>query len=395
MEIKPTDSNVNDLLAYRSEFGSLANCHYLISNSLGAMPNRAREDARRFVDLWQSRGVRAWEDEWWMLPLKVGNRIGELIGAPEDSVTMFPNVTSAESVILSSLDFNTPRDRVVMVDMEFPSLLYLHRNFLRGKAQVVIVPCPDGVTVPMDELLDAIDNRTKVVSISHVLFRSAYIVDMPRVIEKAHSVGALVVADLYQSAGIIPIDVTKWDVDFAVGGCLKWLCGGPSACFLYVRPDLAETLTPRITGWTAHEEPFAFDNSETRLTSGAYRFQNGTPIVPPLYSCQAGLDLVLEIGVERIRENSLMLTDQLLEKAGQRQWPVRTPLEHQYRGGTVSLDIPDAERIMHRLIERDFLVDFRPRAGIRVSPHFYNTLEEIDDLVTEIENIQAQGTGAA
>jgi kynureninase len=382
---------LTDLLDYRAQFDSLTNCHYLISNSLGAMPNRTRQDASRFVDLWQDRGVRAWEDEWWMLPMKVGNRIGQLIGAPENSVTMFPNVTSAESVILSSLDFDAPRDKVVMANMEFPSLLYLHRSFLRDRGGVQVIDCPDEIGVPIDTFLDAIDERTRLVSISHVLFRSAYIVDIARIVEKAHAAGALVAVDLYQSAGIIPIDVTKWQVDFAVGGCLKWLCGGPSACFLYVRPDLAETLRPRITGWAAHEEPFVFDNSETRLTSGAYRFQSGTPVVPPLYTCQAGLDMILEIGADRIRQNSLKLTDYLMEKATRRGWPVRTPKEHVFRGGTVSIDIPDAEHIMHTLVTRDFLVDYRPKAGIRVSPHFYNTLEEIDDLIAEIEQIQAEG----
>ena len=359
------------------------------------MPNRAREDSRRYTDIWQSRGVRAWEDEWWMLPLAVGNQIGELIGAPENSVTTMPNVTTAESVVLSALDFDPPRDKIVMVDMEFPSLLYLHRSWMRGRGEVKVVACPDGISIPMDDLLAAIDERTRLVTISHVLFRSAYVIDIPKIVERAHAVNALVEVDLYQSAGIIPVDVSAWNVDFAVGGCLKWLCGGPSACYLYVRPDLAETLAPRLTGWTAHEEPFAFDNSETRLTSGAYRFMSGTPVIPPLYTCRAGLDMIMEIGVDRIRANSLMLTDYIIEKAHQRGWPIRTAEEHQYRGGTVSIDIPKAEQIMRRLIEHDYLVDYRPKAGIRVSPHFYNTTDEIDDLVAEIERIQARGAKPA
>jgi kynureninase len=275
--------------------------------------------------------------------------------------------------------------------MEFPSILYLYREWLQGRGRLEVIPCPDGITVPTERLLAAIDETTLLVPISHVLFRSSYIVDAEAIIRRAHEVGALVVLDVFQSLGTIPVDVRKLDLDFAVGGCLKWLCGGPGACFLYVRPDLQSTLSPRFTGWLSHREPFAFDTGPLCRAEGSYRFMTGTPNIPALYICQAGLDIVAEVGIQAIRARSLDLNGRLLQAAAVRGWRTVTPVEPHRRAGTVALDLIDAEHKAGLLNARNFLVDYRPKAGIRISPHFYNTPDEIDRVVAEIEQIQAEG----
>lgn len=381
---------MKQLDAYRSEFDSLQHCHYLISNSLGAMPNKTRAAAAAYATRWADRGVRAWEDEWWLLSRAVGDKIGRLMNAPPDSVSMQVNVTSAEAAALSCFTFKGARNKVVMVEMEFPSIKYLYHEWVRAEGgQIEMVACPDGVTIPTERVLAAIDESTLLVPISHVLFRSSYIVDAPAIIEKAHAVGALVVLDVYQSLGSVPVDVTALGVDFAVGGCLKWLCGGPGASFLYVRPDLTNTLKPRFTGWLAHEQPFSFATEPIQRAGGSYRFMNGTPAVPALYTCQPGLDIVTEIGPERIRERSRAMTALLLNLAAERSWPTTTPVDPERRAGTVAIDIEHGLAVATELNRRDFLVDYRPNAGIRLSPHFYTTDQEIEETIAEIDAILA------
>ncbi|HOD66446.1 MAG TPA: aminotransferase class V-fold PLP-dependent enzyme [candidate division Zixibacteria bacterium] len=381
-----------DLLSYRRHFDSLSRCCYLISNSLGAMPNAARSAAAAYADQWAARGVRAWHDEWWELPRTVGDHIGAFMHAAPDTVAMQPNVTTAEAVILSCFDFAAPRNKIVMVDMEFPSIKYLCQEWAAARGgRVEIVPCPDGVTVPTERLLEAIDEATLLVPISHVLFRSSFIIDAPAVIEKAHRVGARVVLDVYQSLGSIPVDLGALDADFAVGGCLKWLCGGPGAAFLYVRPDLIGSLRPSFTGWLAHDAPFAFEPPPIRRAAGSYRFLNGTPVIPALYTCRPGLDLVSEIGIERIRAHSQAMTARLLELARLRGWKTTAPEDPARRAGTVAIDLDHGLAIATELNARSFLCDYRPRAGIRLSPHFYNTEREIEDVIAAIETIIAEG----
>lgn len=378
-----------DLLSYRSQFDSLKNCHHLISNSLGAMPNRAAEQAKAYTDIWQKRGARAWQEHWWTLAREVGDKIGRLIGAPPDSVSMHPNVTSASATVLSCFDCDRPRNKVVMVEMEFPSLLYLYREWLGDNGKVEVVPCPDRISVPLDRLLDAIDEQTLLVPISHVLFRSSYIIDAAAIIERAHSVGAMVVLDIFQGIGTVPVDVAALGVDFAVGGCLKWLCGGPGACFLYVRPDLAQDLAPRFTGWLAHANPFAFDTAAIDRTEGSYRFQSGTPNIPALYICQPGLDIISEIGITAIRQRSMAMTNRLIKHATANGWPTTTSIDPEQRGGTVAVDCPHANAVSMELNARDFLVDYRPKAGIRIAPHFYNSDDELDHVIAEMAAILA------
>ena len=381
-----------DPLLYRPAFDSLSGCCHLISNSLGAMPNQAREYTVEYTRIWQERGVRAWEDEWWMLPRQIGDRIGALMDAAPDSVSMHLNVTSAQATIQSCFELKSSRNKVVMLEMEFPSVLYIYHEWLRERGELRLIPSDDAVTIDTQRVIDAIDDRTLLVPMSHVLFRSSYIMDAKAIIEKAHRVGALVVLDVFQSLGSVPVDVIDLNVDFAVGGCLKWLCGGPGACFLYVRPDLQPNLRPRFTGWSAHREPFAFDIGEIDLTSGSYRFMNGTANVPALYTCRAGLEIVTEIGIDRIRERSAHMTARLIALADGRGWTVNATRDPSRRAGTVAVVMPRALEITTALKRRNILVDYRPNAGIRMSPHFYNTDDEIDFAIGQIDEIVSDAT---
>jgi len=257
-----------------------------------------------------------------------------------------------------------------------------------------MVKTDDGITVPTERLLDAIDENTLLVPVSHVIFRSAYINDAKAIIEKAHKVGAYVVLDTFQSLGTVPVDVQALDTDFACGGVLKWLCGGPGVAYLYVRPDLGKKLQPKFTGWTAHQNPFAFEIGPTRYTEPPYRFMNGTPHVPALEAAGPGLQIVNEIGVERIRAKSKRQTARLIEMVDQRGWRINTPRDPEKRGGTVSIDMPDSQEVCRELLKREVLVDWRPKAGVRMSPHFYNTDQELETAIAAVDEILQSRTAA-
>src|SRR5579872_3577194 len=259
------------LLARRDAFPILSTCTYLISNSLGAMPAKARARLQQYADDWISNGVEAWHD-WLKLVDRAGNLIAPLIGAPPGSVMMQPNVTIAESILISCLDFSGKRNKVVYSDLEFPTIHYAWQAQAKNGATLAVVKSADGVSVDTQALVDAIDDRTLVVPISHVIFRSSYIQDVKPIIDKAHAVGARVFLDVYQSIGVVPIDVQKLNVDAAVGGALKWLCGGPGAAFLYVRPDLFGTLIPSNVGWFSHARPFDFDIGPMQFAEGIWRY---------------------------------------------------------------------------------------------------------------------------
>ena len=259
----------DDLLRYRSQFPILERTTYLISNSLGAMPQGVYEAMKGYADIWATRGVRAWEERWWMLAAQVGDEIGALMNAPQGSVSTHQNVTTCQAVVASCFDFSGKRNKVVYSDLNFPSVMYFWEAQRAYGARVHMVKTDDGITVPLERLLDAIDEQTLLVPVSHVIFRSAYIQDAKAIIEKAHKVGAHVVLDTFQSLGTVPVDVQALDVDFACGGVLKWLCGGPGVAYLYVRPDLGKKLQPKFTGWFAHQNPFGFEIGPTRYSRAA------------------------------------------------------------------------------------------------------------------------------
>ena len=381
----------DSLLAFRGEFPILERCTYLVSNSLGAMPRGVPDRLAEYVDLWAERGVRAWADAWWKMPIEVGDEIAPLIGAGAGEIAMMPNVSHAQATVLSALDYAPPRDTIVMTAMDFPSVRYVYDHLApRLGARVVVVPSEDGVSVDADRVCAAIDERTRLVCISHVLFRSAFIVDAARIAAHAHAVGALVSLDAFHSVGVVPVDVRAIGADFLSGGVLKWLCGGPGGCFLWASPEMSERYAPALTGWLAHSRPFAFE-PEMDYTTGAARWLGGTPSIPALYAAIEGPRIVRRAGIDAIRAKSLRQTSRLIELAGARGYPVTAPRDPATRGGTVAFDVPHGAAVSHELLARDVVIDYRPGAGIRVAPHFYTTDDEVDRVVGEVDEILASG----
>jgi kynureninase len=379
------------LLEWRREFPILARSTYLVSHSLGAMPRGAERRLQEYTGTWASRGVRAWAEGWWRMPLTVGDEVGRIIGAPPGSVVMHQNVSICQSLILSCFDLGGRRNKIVYEDLNFPSVMYVYEAHRAQGARVVMVKSDDGITVPLERMLAAIDEETLLVPLSHVVFKSGYVQDVAAVVRRAHEVGALVVADLYQSAGTVPVDVAGWDVDFATGGSVKWLCGGPGAGYLYVAPRLHASLRPRITGWMAHEHPFDFKTGPIDYAPDASRFLHGTPSVPALYAAGAGYEIVKAIGVAAIRRKSERQVQMILDLALSRGITPRTAPTARERGGMVILDVPHAEAVTRELLRREVLVDYRPGAGIRLSPHFYTTDDEVRHAVEEIAAIRDSG----
>jgi kynureninase len=380
---------VHELLAYRDRFPILRDCVYLINHSLAAMPAAAEDRLLEYARMWRERGIRSWGEGWWEMPVTVGDQIGRIIGAPQGTVVMHQNVTVAEEVVLSCFRGSAnvergTRNRIVYEEANFPSVRYLYQ------AQ----PDLDVVAVEDDRaIVDAIDERTLLVPISHVLFKNAEIQDIEPIIRRAHEVGARVVLDCYQSAGVVPLDVSALGVDFAVGGSVKWLCGGPGAGWLYVRPDLAERLEPTFVGWQGHARPFAFE-PELEYAPGVRRFLTGTPNVPALYAATAGYDVIEEVGVAAIRERSLTLTSLLIELLDGAGFEVGSPRDPERRGGTVLVRTPDDAAVHRELGERGILCDFRPDAGIRLGPHFYNSEDELRHTVSQLSEIVESGAYA-
>jgi kynureninase len=379
---------VNDpLVAYRSEFPILERTNYLVSNSLGAMPRGVADRLAEYVDEWSELGVQAWANRWWEMPVAVGDEIAPLIGAGSGEVAMVPNVTIAQTAVLSALDYPGGRDTIVMTELDFPSVRYVYDQLAtRLGARIVVVPSDDGIGIDTQRLLDAIDERTRLVAISHVLFRSAFIVDAHAVCRRAHDVGALVSLDAFHSVGIMPVDVKAIGVDFLSGGVLKWLCGGPGGCFLYVSPAVGEQVTPAFTGWQAHAHPFGFE-PEMHYAAHAWKWLNGTPVIPALFAALEGPRLVRRAGIEAIRAKSIRQTARLIELADARGYTVTAPRAAHERGGTVALDVPHAYGVARALLENGVIVDYRPNAGVRLGPHFYTADDELERAIDLIDAI--------
>ena len=379
------------LLRWRSEFPILDRCTYLVSHSLGAMPKKVGADLAEYAALWAERGVRAWAEGWWDMPVASGDAVGRVIGAPPGSVVMHQNVSVCQSLILSCFDLSGPRNRIVYEDLNFPSVMYVYEAHRALGARVETVASEDGITVPLERYLAAIDERTLLVPLSHVVFKSGFVQDVPAIVKRAHEVGAYVVADLYQSAGTVPVDVTAWDVDFATGGSVKWLCGGPGAGYLYVAPRLRERLKPRVTGWMAHAHPFAFETGAIDYADDARRFLHGSPAIPALYAARAGQEIIGAIGVDAIRAKSKRQVARLMELALANGFVPRTPRDPESRSGMVILDVPHGAAVTRELLRREIVVDHRPGAGIRYSPHFYTGDDEIEHALAETRKILDSG----
>jgi kynureninase len=375
------------LLAYRSEFPILERTTYLVSNSLGAMPRTVPERLAEYARAWAEDGVRAWGRGWWEMPATVGDEIAPLIGAGRGEVVMVPNVTIGQAAILSAFEYTPPRDAIVMTALDFPSVRYVYERLAtRLGARLVIVPSDDGITIDTERLLNAIDDRTRLVAITHVIFRSAYVMEVDAICRRAHDVGAMVSLDAFHAVGVLPVDVKRIGADFLTGGVLKWLCGGPGGAFLYASPEATRRLTPALTGWQAHARPFAFE-PEMEYAEDAFRWLNGTPVVPALYAAVEGPRIVRRAGIDAIRAKSVHQTSRLVALADARGYRVNVPRDPERRGGTVAVDVPHAYEVAQVLLANNVLVDFRPGAGIRIAPHFYTSDEELQRAVDLIDDV--------
>ena len=379
----------DDLLKWRSEFPILDKTVYLISHSLGAMPKATFDQLREYADLWATRGVRAWAEGWWEMPVTLGDELARIIGADPGSIVMHQNVSVCQSLILSCIEPTPQRNKIVYSELNFPSVMYVYEAHARdGKLRIETVKSDDGITVPLERMLAAIDETTLLVPFSHVLFKSAFLQDAKAIVDRAHEVGAMVVLDTYQSAGTVPFSVKDLNVDFATGGSVKWLCGGPGAGYLYVRPDLQLKLEPKTTGWMAHETPFSFD-TKLRYAPNISRFLHGSPAIPALYAARSGYRIINEIGVDKIREKNMRQTNYLIALAEEAGFHVTSPKNAAQRGGTITIGHEHAGAITKELLRREFIVDYRPGAGVRISPHFYTKDEELELVIEEMKKIAA------
>jgi kynureninase len=341
-----------------------------------------------YAETWATRGVRAWAEGWWEMPVTTGNEVARIIGADPRTVVMHQNVSICQSLILSCFEPTPKRNKIVYSELNFPTVMYVYEAHARnGNLRIETVKSDDGITVPLERMLAAIDETTLLVPISHVLYKSAFLQDAKAITERAHEVGAMVVLDVYQSAGTVAFSVKELNVDFATGGSVKWLCGGPGAGYLYVRPDLIERFQPKTTGWMAHEEPFAFD-TRLRYAADITRFLHGSPSIPALYAAESGYKIINEIGVPAIRQKSIRQTSRLIELAEAAGFRVTSPGDPARRGGTVTIAVEHAAAVTRELVRREVIVDYRPGAGVRLSPHFYTTDDELDFAINEMKSIR-------
>ena len=373
----------------REEFPTLASGIHLLSHSLGPVPRVARESMNAYVDAWEHHTSEdAWATSWWEMSARVGDRIANIVGGQPGTVQIQPNASIALSSVASCFDFKaSQRNKIVTSALDFPSMEYIWDAQRRMGAQVEVVPSDDGVTIPLERILNTIDDTTRLVALSHVSFRSSYRVDAKAIVERAHQHGALVLLDVYQSAGALELRASDWEVDFLIGGTIKWLCGGPACGYLYVRPELQRDLQPRLTGWVAHEAPFDFAPAPMRYTDSVRRFAQGTPSIPALYSVLPGLQIIEEVGVKTIEAESQRRTEWMIEFALDNGWKVNSPRSVNERGGSVMIGVEDGPAMVNRLAERKVFVDCRPGVGLRISPHFFNTDEEVREAMEILDEL--------
>ena len=380
----------DDLLDRRADYPVLAAKTYLASHTLGAMHRGTRDRLASYADLWAEQGVVAWET-WAPEVERVADLVGSLVGAPPGTTVMRQNVADLLGDLVVSLDWTGRRNRVVTSALEWPGSLHTWSQIGRLGGEAVVVPGePDGISFDVQRMVDAIDDRTLLVECSHVLFRTSTVVDLAPVVEKARSVGALVVVDGYQAAGTLPVDVGALGCDVYLGGSVKYLSGGPGNGWMHVSPDLVDRLEPVTAGWFGQVAPFAFD-PECAYAPGIRRFAGGTPGVPAAYAAEPAYAALADIGMQRVRERSVSMTQPLLEAALERGWTVRSPRDPAQRGGHVTIDPGDAQRVHDALIARGTVVDHRPGVGLRVSPHFYNTLDEALGVLDQVAEVLATG----
>ena len=365
---------------HRDKFPTLASGIHLLSHSLGPVPRAVRDSMNAYSDAWEHHTSEdAWATNWWELSQRIGDRIARILGGAPGSVQIQPNASIALATAASCFDFrSSARNKVVTTALDFPSMEYIWEAQQQIGARVDVVPSNDGVTIPLEKILDAIDDTTCLVALAHTSYCSSYRVDAAAITQKAHAKGALVLLDVYQSAGVVELKAEEWGVDFLIGGTIKWLCGGPACGYLYVRPDLQRDLRPRLTGWVAHHSPFEFAHAPMRYARSVRRFAQGTPSIPALYSALPGLEIIESVGVPAIAAESKRRTQKIVDFAIDRDWRLNSPREAERRGGSVMVGVNDGPAMVDSLASRKVFVDCRPQAGLRISPHFFNTDAEVD-----------------
>ena len=380
------DPVAESLLEYRKHFPALEECVHFISHSLGCVPAKAMEDLGEFFELWRTKSITAWGD-WLPEVDRAAARIAKIISAPDGTVIMHQNVSTVMSVLASCVDFEPARNKVVYESLMFPTVSYVWQAEKRRGAECVVVPAKDGM-MDADAICAAIDERTLFVPLQHVVFATGQIQDVKKIVARAKQVGAHVILDAYQSIGTVPLDVVDLGVSFACGGSVKYVCGGPGAAWLYVRKDLIEQFAPRVTGWFGNEAPFAFTMPEQSYSETVWRYMGGTPAVAALYQSRAGQTIIGEIGVRKIRDKSLAMTQKCIDWVDELGLKLNSPRPAEVRGGSVVFDFVGSADVCRELNRRKFFCDHRPAAGIRIAPHFYTKPEEIDLFFTELKKVR-------
>lgn len=381
------DALADTLLEYRKHFPALEECVHFISHSLGCVPAKASDDLGEFLELWRKKSITAWS-EWLPEVDRGAERISKIISAPAGTVVMMQNVSGIMATLASCFEFTAPRNKVVYEGLMFPTVSYVWQAEERRGAKCVVVPAKDGM-IDADAVCAAIDEHTLLVPLQHVVFASAQIMDVKKIVARANEVGAHVILDCYQSIGAVPLDVVDLGVSFACGGSVKYLCGGPGAAWLYVRKDLIEQFAPRVTGWFGNEAPFAFTMPAQSYADNIWRYMAGTPAIAALYQSRAGQSIVGEIGVRKIREKSLVMTAACIDWVDELGMKLNSPREDARRGGSVVFDFVGAADVCRELNRRKFYCDHRPGAGIRIAPHFYTKREEIELFFGELKKIRS------
>ncbi len=370
-----TPALMPQLARYREDYPILSDSVYMNSNSMGAMPRAAAEALQEYTELWQRQGVESW-GPWFQLIDETADSVARFFGGVPGHTSLNQNVAFFQAAVASTIDWSGSRTKVVMTELQFPNVIYVWERYQALGARLHLVPSDDGVDVPTERILDAIDEQTAIVPISHAIYVSGALLDVDAICARAREVGAQVMVDVYQTAGVVPFDVQRWGADFVVGGSHKWLCGGPGTAFLYTRPDRIASLQPRTTGWMAHAQPFAFEPAPIRYADRAWRFMGGTPSIPAYYVARAAYRNLHEVGVEQIRAHNLALCRIVIDRAQAAGLEVHSPLEDEHRTGFVAVDFEGSQRVSQQLIEERFKHDWRPGCGLRIGPHFYNTEAE-------------------
>jgi len=372
-----------DLARYREDYPILASTTYMNSNSMGAMPRQAAQALATYAADWAREGVEVWP-HWLEVLQATADGAARFLGAPAGQTVLNQNVAYFQAAVASALDLRGPRNRVVVEALQFPNVLYVWDRYRELGAELALVPSDDGMTVPLERMLAAIDERTAIVPISHGVYVSGALQDVKAITARAHEVGALVMVDVYQTVGVVPIDVHDWDADIVVGGSHKWLCGGPGTAFMWMKPDLRERLRPRLTGWMGHADPFAFEPAPIRYAADHRHFLAGTPSIPAYYVARAAYENLHAVGVERIRAHNLALSRIIIDRAQATGLTVHSPLADEQRTGFVAVDFPDSEAASKQLIAEHYKLDWRPNCGLRLGPHFYNTEAEVHRMMDRI-----------